>query len=155
MSETCQFEVDAIDGDVLRATLTVIHPDENYLWVSPGALACLLQQLADRKDATATAKLLRKAGFYFEQEASNAAEVADLNESASAFFASVEVGATQNMTVVATRPREAIRFDHVPDAEGDPCVELVLRVRDPDLLRALSAGDRVQTIQNAFGELLP
>ncbi len=154
MSDTCQFEVDAIEGDVLRASLTVIHPDEVYLWISPGAVACLFQQLAERKSDKRTASLFREAGFFFEQEASSADEVADLNDRASAFFASVDVGPTRHMAVVAIRQGEAIRFDREPDAEGDPHVELVLRVRDRNWLASLAVGDRVETIQNAFGELL-
>lgn len=157
MSETCQFEVDAIEGDVLHASLTVIHPDEVYLWISPGAIACLFQQLAARKNDERTATLFREAGFFFEQEASSAEEVAELNARASSFFASVEVGPTRNMVVVATRPGEAIRFERAPDAEGDPRVELVVRlhVRVRECLAALSIGDCVETIQSQFGELLP
>ena len=152
MSETCTFEVESIKDTTLHASLRLCHPDEVFLWVSPAAIACLLQQLSERFGQKKTAQSLRKAGFFFDQEAGDEEELASLNLAATDFISSVRFGKVLHAREADARPGESLRLERDESGE-DPEVKLVIRVKDARLLEGLEEGQRIDTVQSAMGPL--
>ena len=163
MSDTHMFEVTGVSGTKLHAVLSIVHPDESFLWVSPAAIASLVQQSAaswssDKDEdesheeaANEAASALSDAGLDDDCGVSSAESLARLNDKAKAFIASVKVGAVKNGKVVGRNDGVAIFVERIPGSSEDPLVELEITATKPEYVSYLTEGFRMKTALVSFG----
>ena len=162
MSETHMFEVKRVSGNKLTAVLSIIHPDEFFLWVSPGAIASLVQQSAENwsadndadesheRLAEEAASAMCEVGIHDDCGTESASGLAALNDKAKAFISAVKIGPVRNGKVVGETHGACIFVERV-DASEDPRIELEITSTKPEHIAYLTEGVRLQTALVSFG----